>query len=193
MKIGIDIDGVLVDMERFMADYGSKFCFENNLSVNINIGEYEEKKAFNWTEEHTEKFWNMYLEYYATKYPAREFASEILKKLKQDGHELYIVTARNEEGLPKEIYGKMKEFVKQWLEDNDIIYDRIIYTQGSKLPYCVGNYLDIMIEDCEQNIREISQKINVLCYDCNYNRNVEGKNITRVYSWYDIYQKISKN
>lgn len=192
MRIGIDIDGVITDIERFIADYGTKYCKENNLPINIKAGEYDEFKTFNWTEEQGIKFWNEYIVYYATEYPARDFASEVIQKLKEEGHEIYIVTARNDYGVPKEYIGKMKDFVSQWLKDNNISYDKIIYTEGSKLPYCVGNYIELMIEDSPENIKDVSTKIPVLCFDCNYNRNIEGKNITRVYSWYDVYDKINK-
>lgn len=33
LRIGIDIDGVINDLERFHLDYGTRYCFENNLSV----------------------------------------------------------------------------------------------------------------------------------------------------------------
>lgn len=192
MRIGIDIDGVLTDIERFVADYGTKFCIENNLPINIKSGEYDEYKTFNWTEEKAIEFWNKYIIYYATKYQAREFASEVIQKLKEEGHEIYLITARNDYGVPKEYIGKMKEIVPQWLKDNNICYDKIIYTEGSKLPYCVGNYIELMIEDWDKNVKEISIKIPVLCFDCGYNKNIKGKNITRVYSWYDVYDKISR-
>lgn len=192
MRIGIDIDGVLTDIERFIADYGIKFCQENNLCYRVKTGEYDEAKALGISEENSEKFWNKYLKYYATEYPARDFASEVIQKLKQDGHEICIVTARNEWGLIGEDYGKMKEFVSEWLEKNNIYYDKIVYTEGSKLPYCIGNYIDIMIEDSPENVKDIASKIPVLCYHCNYNENVKGENITRVYSWYDVYNKIKK-
>lgn len=192
MRIGIDIDGVLTDIERFLVDYGTKFNMDNNLPSNFIEGEYSIKKAFNWTNEQTIKFWNEYLVYYATKYPIRDFASEIISKLKEEGHEIYIITARNEYGLPEDYKGKMKELVYQWLKDNEICYDKIIYTEGSKLPYCVGNYVEVMIEDCPDNIKDVSTKLPVLCFDCEYNKKVEGKNITRVYSWYDIYIKIKE-
>ena len=192
MRIGIDIDGVITDIERFIADYGTKYCVENNLPINIKAGEYDEYKTFNWTEELGIKFWNEYIVYYATKYPARDFASEVIQKLKEEGHEIYIVTARNDYGVPKEYIGKMKDFVSQWLKDNNIYYDKIIYTEGSKLPYCVGNYIELMIEDSPENVKDVSTKIPVLCFDCGYNRNLEGKNITRAYSWYDVFDKISK-
>ena len=69
MKIGIDIDGVLTDMERFLLDHATKFCKENNLPINVKIDNYDERIAFGWTEEQTIKFWNQYLVNYATKYP----------------------------------------------------------------------------------------------------------------------------
>ena len=191
MRIGIDIDGVLTNIEEFIADYEVKFCYENNLSYRVNLNEYDEAKALGISAENCEKFWNKYLKYYAKEYRARDFASEVIKKLKEEGHEIYIVTARNEWGLTGDDYGKMKQFVKEWLKKNNIYYDKIVYTEETKLPYCVGNYIDIMIEDKPENVKEISTKMPVLCYNCNYNADVKGKNITRVYSWYDIYNKIN--
>ena len=192
MRIGIDIDGVLTDVEQFTIDYGLKFCYENNLSYRIKSNEYDESKALCISEENVDKFWNKYIKYYVTEYRARDFASEVIKKLKEDGHEIYIVTARNEYGLTGDDYGKMKEFVKEWLSKNNIYYDKIVYTEETKLPYCVGNYIDVMIEDKPENVKQVSTKMPVLCYHCNYNANIEGKNITRVYSWYDIYNKIKQ-
>ena len=192
MRIGIDIDGVLTDLERFVIDYGTKFCKENNIPIKVELGHYDENKILNLTEEQTIKFWNEYIIYYATKYNPREFASEIINKLKEEGHEIYIITARNDYGVPKEYIGKMKEIVPNWLKDNDISYDKIIYTEGSKLPYCVGNYIELMIEDSPVNIKDISSKIPVLCFNCKYNENLEGENIKRVYTWHHVYSKIKE-
>lgn len=191
MKIGIDIDGVIADIGRFMADYGSKFCYENNIKYTVKDDEYDEAKALGITNEQALKFWNTYLEFYAKKYPVRDFASEVIKKLKEN-HEVYIITARNEYGLPKEVYGTMQSMVKKWLEDNKIEYDKLIFTKGNKLPYCLENEVDVMIEDSPSNIMDISTKVPVLCFDNPYNKMIEGNNITRVYSWYDILDKIEK-
>ena len=192
MRIGIDIDGVLTNIESCILDEGTKFCIENKIPFDINTIDYDEQRVFGWTNEQTLEFWNKYLVEYATKYPARKYASDIIHKLKSEGHEIYIITARNEWGLPDEAYGKMKEFVNEWLKENAIYYDKIIYTEGSKVPYCVGNYIELMLEDSPKNVIEISEKIPVLCYNNSYNNNIEGNNIVRVYSWYDIYNKIKK-
>lgn len=191
MRIGIDIDGVLTDMESFEKEYCTKYCVDNNIEIKVDLKEYDETLAYNFTEEQTEKFWNEYMVYYATKYPARQFASEVINKLKELGNEIYIITARNEYGLPEGYYGRMHELVNKWLEDNQIEYDKIIYTEGNKLPYCIGNYIEVMIEDSPEQIKNVGKEIKVLCFHSKYNEEVEdNKNITRVYSWYDVYNKI---
>ena len=47
-----------------------------------------------------------------------------------------------------------------------------------------------MIEDNPKNTIEISSKIPVLCFNAMYNAGIEGENIQRVYSWYEIYEKL---
>lgn len=192
MRIGIDIDGVLTNMEQFMIDYATKYCYENNLPIKINVSEYDDVKMLNITQEHAIKFWNEYLGYYVMKYPIRLFAREIIERLKQEGNEIYIVTARDEYGLPDELYGKMSELTKEWLKENKIYYDKIFFTGESKMQIIEENNIDIMIDDAPRNIKELSSKIPVLCYNTQYNADIEGENIIRVYSWYDIYEKINR-
>lgn len=191
MNIGIDIDGVLVDIGRFMSDYGIKFCYENNINYKVKDNEYYETEALGINEEQAEKFWNQYLEFYATQYQPRDFAKQVIDMLKENNN-IYIITARNEDGLPKELVGTMQQMVKEWLKKNNIYYDKLIFTVGSKLPYCVENKIDIMIEDSPRNIEDISREIPVLCFDNSYNRDINGNNIERVYSWYDILKVIKE-
>lgn len=190
MRIGIDIDGVLMDSERSTLDYGSKFCYEHNLPQNIKIGEYDAEGTFGWTTKQAEKFWNESIIEYFTKYPPRAFAPEVIHQLKLEGNEIYIITARNEWGVPKEHVSKVQEYTKEWLKENHINYDAIIFTKGSKLPYCKENEIDIMIEDSPTNILEIAKEIPVICFHNTYNVQVEGENITRAYAWYHVYDKI---
>lgn len=192
MRIGIDIDGVLTNMEQFMLDYATKYCYEKNLSIKLNIKEYDDVKMLNITKEQVIKFWNTYLGEYVINYPVRLFAKDVIDKLKKEGNEIYIITARDEYGLPDELYGKMSELTKQWLNKNEIYYDKIFFTGKSKMQIIEENNIDIMIDDAPRNINELSSKIPVLCYNTQYNADIEGKNIIRVYSWYDIYEKINR-
>lgn len=52
--------------------------------------------------------------------------------------------------------------------------------------------IDIMIEDSPETIPTFVKHTHVFCYDCRYNRDMKLDNMTRVFSWYDIYMKIQK-
>ncbi len=47
-----------------------------------------------WTKKAEDEFWEKYLYEYAKNEPARKFASEVINKLKDEGKEIYIITAR---------------------------------------------------------------------------------------------------
>ena len=75
----------------------------------------------------------------------------------------------------------------KWLNKNNIPYNEIIAGPGSKKEKCIKNKLDIMIEDKASNVESISDANPVLCFDAPYNLHVDKENVTRVYSWYQIY------
>ena len=193
MKIGIDIDGVLIDIDKFILEYGSKLCIEEKWPLKIRIGNYEEIETFGWTREQAEKFWNTYVVEYVKKEHPRIFAQEVIAKLKREGHHICIITARDESGMPKEHYGKMQEYTKQWLDTNQIFYDTLIFAaDDKKLEQCLENKIDMMIEDSPKNIQTISSQIPVIKFYCNYNKNINAENIITAYSWYHIYQIIKE-
>ncbi len=193
MRIGIDIDGVLTNLEQFSIDYFSKYCVENNIEYNIVKNDYELFKSFEVSSTVEDEFWNKYMDYYATKENARIFASEVIKKLKKDGNEIYIITARWLTNRDDELGEKMRNCVKLWLKQNDIFYDKLIFSKATnekKSKEIVENNIDIMIEDSPNNINELSKIIPIICYDASYNQECFGENIKRCYSWYDIYKEI---
>lgn len=193
MNIGVDIDGVLTNYERFAIDFGTKYCIEEGIEIQLNKEEYYEKGKFNWTEEQEEKFWNKYLETYVNEFSPRKFASEVIEKLQKEGHKIYLITARNETGLPVRSHGKMQEMTKEWLKKNNIKYEKIIFVKDQgKLSECKENKIDVMIEDSPNNIKDISKEIPVIKCEWFYNKDVEGDNIRSANSWYQIYEIISK-
>ena len=82
MKIGIDIDGVITNMYDANLNNATKFFYENNINYSINPSEYDEKNMFNVSKYDIDKFWNKYLVGYSLNCPTREFASEVISKLK---------------------------------------------------------------------------------------------------------------
>ena len=51
MNIGVDIDGVLTDLERMALDFGTKMCVEENIPIELNLSKYWEIEKYNWTKE----------------------------------------------------------------------------------------------------------------------------------------------
>lgn len=186
MRIGIDIDGVLTDMEQFILDYGTKFCSDNKKGKLVNSKTYYEVNMFSWNESIRDEFWKEYLELYAKAEKVRPFSAEVISKLKSEGNDIYIITARCDEEFLK----GMEEIVKIWLAQNNIKYDKLIFSGEEKVSICKENKIDIMIEDSPKNIEDISKIIPVICFNALYNMSIKGKNIIRCYSWYDIYEKI---
>lgn len=75
MKIGIDIDGVLTDYSKFCLDYGTLYY---NV---INPNEYDFSLIFGITKEEENIFWDKHRKDYFINTHARNFASEVIKKI----------------------------------------------------------------------------------------------------------------
>lgn len=190
MRIGIDIDGVLTDIEQWQLDCGGKFFSKLNKSV-VNKDGYEITEIFNVSDELDSQFWNEYLYEYVTKEPSRKYASEVIKKLKDSGNEIYIVTARYLTDRNTEDGQRMRKIVIDWLEQENIVYDKIVFAPEDKLQICLENNIDVMIEDKVANIEKISTRLPVICFHAGYNKECNGQNIYRAYNWYDIYNLIN--
>ena len=190
MKIGIDIDGVLTDVIRYACDYGSKFFFEKYGKLDININAWSLKDMFNVTDKEDKECWLSLINDYSINQSARPFASEVIKKIKDEDNEVYIITAR---GASKwdDIDGKIDNTLTIWLKNNNIKYDKLIISKD-KLEECRKYNIDVMIEDKVENINIISKELPVICFNENHNKDIKGKNIYRAYSWYDVYCKYLK-
>lgn len=189
MRIGIDIDGVLTDFEKWQLEVGSKFFMKYNKNIVIPDG-YDSDTVFNVSKEIDSEFWNNYLYDYAINEPARKFAGEVIDKLRNSGYEIYIITARYLTNKNDEKGKKMRNIVIDWLKHNNINYDKLIFSPEDKFDICLKNDINIMIEDKVENINNISKIMPVICFNASYNKSCKGNNIFRAYTWYDVYYQI---
>lgn len=191
MRIGIDIDGVLTDIEQFQLDYGSKFAAKYGKEEIINPNGYEINDIYNISDAEYDEFWDIYFLDYVINEPPRKFADEITNKLHAEGNEIYIITARYfTENDQKRAEGTIEDAISKWLNKNNIYFDKIIFSPEDKVEICTKNKIDLMIEDAPYNVNSLSKHIPVICFNAGYNKDCKGKNIYRCYSWYDIYTKI---
>lgn len=77
MRIGIDIDGVLTDIEKFQIEYGSKYFHSKGKSI-INYKGYETTEIFGLSLKEDDDFWNIAIKDYINE-PARNCASEVIE------------------------------------------------------------------------------------------------------------------
>src|SRR5574344_1576512 len=118
MRIGIDIDRVLTDIERWQLDYGSKYYYEKFGKGIVNYKGYDTTEIFDATKDDDNRWWFSGIREYI-QIPARRFSSEITRKLKEDGNEIYIITARSSDlSYTDMTTEEMREDVKKWLEEN---------------------------------------------------------------------------
>lgn len=193
MNIGVDIDGVLTDLEKMVIDNGTQLCLEKNWPIKLNSIEYDVGKTFNWSQEQVDEFWLTYFIEYIQKSIPRVFSSEIINKLQQEGNKIYLITARDNYGIPQKYYGKIQELTKKWLKKNNIKYEKILFVKDDeKLQQCIKNNIKVMIEDSPQNIENISKQFKVIKFASQYNKEINNENVITAFSWPHIYRIIKE-
>ena len=191
MKYAFDLDDTLSDTATVINEYAVKFDKEflngdgKMKVIDDSVDYYYFAEALNWNKDNIREFFKQYYLEIIEKVKVKPLVAETIDKLKKKNNKIYIITARR-----KREENEIENITKKWLDKNKIYYDELIFTSEDKRKVCKENKIDIMIEDSPTNVKELSEIIKVFCYDNPYNRGIEGKNITRVYSWYDILNKI---
>ena len=95
MRIGIDLDGVVIDSETTFRTYEEIFAIENlNYREIINREEPKYQQRYNWCKEEQELFNEKYLLKAAQESNLMSGFLAIYKKLKEQRHEMIVITAR---------------------------------------------------------------------------------------------------
>lgn len=191
MKIGIDIDGCINNQEDFTINYGMKYIVENNLPYRIvDINQGDSCKVFDWDEKTAHAFWEEYRQILARK-DIRVHCSEVIRKLKDEGNEIFIITARyNGDGWwDSKSRDKVDKITKKYLKKQKIKYDRLIFSEN-KQQIIKDNNIDVMIEDNIKYITEISKTIPVIIMHNRENSNLAMPGTYRAYCWWDVYRII---
>lgn len=190
MKIGIDIDNVISNFnDELLKEYLKHDKELRNTGI-INEDVFIRYGMFDWTEKEEAEFYKNNIERIAIKLKPIHRATETIKKLKEDGNEIIIISGRNNGE-----YNNPYKLTEEWLAKYNILYDKLIltnaYNKEEKANVCKENNIDIMIEDSTQtavNIEKVGTK--VLFMNTRYNKNNE--NFEKVSNWKEIYSKISK-
>ena len=128
MKIGIDIDGVILDYERVLKTYGDLYDFiELKKDGIINRNEHYLRNRYNWTEEERMNFVNKYFLKLSKQTPLIPGAKDVINMLQKDGNELIVISARG--GMIE----KMKDVAIERFEKEKISFNTYYWKQDDKL------------------------------------------------------------
>jgi uncharacterized HAD superfamily protein len=198
MNIGVDVDGVLVELESYQIEVGGKFFKKKYGYDVVNPAGFDVRDIFNCTEKERKNFWKRYIWKHIISRPARENSASVLKKLHDEGHKIYIITGRVMVTKKNFLGWLSRTILKNWFRRHRIVYDDIFYCSESnserdKVLGCQNFDIDMMIEDKTENIMAMSEVTKVICFDAAYNRDCEGENISRARNWGEVEKIISTN
>lgn len=181
MRIGVDLDDTICRTTEIVQDRLEKYAESENLNpLDIMNDEVLHKS-----------FFSIYLEDIYTNAEVKRDVVKVLKRIKNRGNEIYIVTARRNDYVPtvKDVI----KITKEWLEKNEIEADGIIVSAygETKADVCKRYDIDLMIDDDPYNYKMIiSNGKKCLLFDDRERYNLKNDYIT---SWLDIEKYIERN
>lgn len=188
MKIGIDIDEVVVDFIKIYLD-----VVNNNLNSNYS---FEDVKTYNlW--ENFDISYEKAVDFFDILFDSKEFenidfvenAKNSLVDIKKN-HELLFITAR-----PIKVKSKTLNFFNNHFPDNNFnfIFSEEDFRNFKKSEICLKENINLMIEDNSKYALDCAEKsIKVILLDKPWNQGVEHKNIIRVNSWKEILEVLNE-
>ncbi len=187
MRIGIDVDDTITNSYDTIIDLISKV-------YNKDSNELKEKGTtyYDIIEDHVNfpgytKFAADNFDTIMPNIPLIDNAKEVINKLHEDGHQIIIITARNDRE-----YSNPYMTTYLYLVKHDILFDKILVNMPDKGPLCKKENIDIFIDDSVINCESaINNGINTYLFDRTFNRN--NKDIKRVLNWEEVYKIINDN
>jgi len=187
MKIGIDLDGVVINSENLFRTYEEIYDIEflkgNNL---INREEPKFQERYNWSKEQEKDFAKKYFLEVSKSSDLMPGFKLIYNKLKKQGHEFVVITARGQ--MVKE----MKDDAIRLLNENNIKFDKYYWGIKDKVEICKKEKIELMIDDDYKIIEElINNNIKTLYVrEANLKKIEDNEYVKEVNNWGEIYRSI---
>lgn len=173
MRIGIDLDGTICNTAEIVNQLAEEYAKNKEIDSSLVFNDREVR----------DNFFSLYINNIFTNVLIKDNVSEVLNRLKNKGHEIYVITARSNNFTSK--YIDVLEPTNNWLNKHNIVVDKIIINSygPTKASACLENNIELMIDDDLYNcqvIREVG--INCLLFD---DKNVYNES-NRVTSWIEV-------
>ncbi|WP_050607846.1 5' nucleotidase, NT5C type [Clostridium niameyense] len=182
LNICIDIDGTVTEPYYWLNIFNKHF--KKNIKPS-EVTKYNIDEVMGITEEQYNEFYEKHkVRIHTVEEKVRKDAKDVLNILKEYNN-IYFVTARDK---------SLEMLTRCYLENNGINYNEL-YVLGShyKVKKAIELKCDIFIEDNPNNALELSEAgFKVILIDTNYNKNIHGYNIIRVYNWREVYNIVKE-
>lgn len=189
MRIAIDIDDVLVVTLDWLLR-----CFNEDHGTHYTADDMQDYH-FNWISEFSSEYILDYviqtLRSNVSNLSPDEPAIATLKKWKERGHSLYILTSRS-----PQIYEETCQWLERWFGAgffDDVLFYKQLEGISCKSEACISYDIDLFIEDAPHYASLASQcGVWVFLMDRPWNRHIaESKHLLRVKDWEDIDEKMT--
>ena len=181
MVIGIDMDDTICSTNELIIEVADKYDKEVLGGTGIkDINAYEFTEMMGWEKDMKGKFFADCLEYIMDNAPIKEGAREVINRLHDNGWKVLIISFRKDKYLSNPF-----KLTKDWLDRNDVHYDKIFVNTGTKTDECIENNVTLFVDDKESHCEDVSSTgIDVLLFTNAYNH--DEKRFKRVDNWYQI-------
>lgn len=173
MRLGIDIDGTITTAYYWLEFFNRHFNtqlepkdvqhYDHHIDLGIDLKTFKAFRLEHLTEIHQLA-------------QVREAAAQIIEQLYHQGHEIFLITAREKQ---------LKFLTRAWLKDHKIPYHRLFHlgsTDKAGLAKTLG--IELFFEDRLETALSLTQAgIPTLLFETSYNQGPDHPYILRIDSW----------
>ena len=192
MRLGFDIDEVVVDMTASLLEF-----IYNKYKISRSIGVFEryglEECKYVLDDEMNKEIGSqlrklVYVDTFLYNLRPIHGAVDFINVLHSQGHSVYFITSRAD---------KNSKVTLEWFDKHKIPHDGIVTTNGEHKGEYVNNYmLDVFVDDHSDYLDSIISvnKVNtkLLLLDKPWNLCYNNKKVKRVLNWYEIMREIDE-
>lgn len=171
MRIGIDLDGTIVDTYTHWLHVLQQTPMADRFTAVDLLDHHNDPDLFQFVEQNREEMFG--------RPPEVPGAVSALHRLLSQGHQLYFISARHPDLL---------DVTQRWLSSHSLPQDRLfLLTGGDKAALCVAEGVTLMAEDSPYYAPLLAARgIQVWLRDTEYNQHVGGPGIERFWHWSEI-------
>jgi uncharacterized HAD superfamily protein len=182
MNIGIDIDDTITETYSTIIPMVA-------VKYDLDLGDLiRTKPSYKTLEKSLVNYDSFMAEYFPTMakiVPLKKDVIEVLNKLRNDGHKIIFITARN-----RLEYKDPFKISKEYLDTHNVPYDKLIAECHDKGKQAIIEGIDLFIDDNNNNCRAVHKAgIETLQFGTIFTKKL--KNIERVESWQEVYNFVT--